>query len=134
VTRYLLDTNVISGLMREPQGRIFERIQAVGVASIYTSIVVAGELRFGAAKRASERLAVEVEAILGRIIVAPLGPTVDRIYAEIRRRLEVEGRSVGANDLWIASQALHDGSVVVTDNAGEFSRIAGLNVENWVRD
>ena len=119
--------------MREPRGRLFDKIQAIGEANVYTSIVVAAELRFGAAKKKSERLAMEVEAILGRIAVAPLGSSVDRIYADLRRHLEAGGTSIGANDLWIASQALQDGSVLVTDNTGEFSRVPGLGVENWLR-
>ena len=133
MNRYLLDTNVISGLMRDPRGRLFEKIQAIGEAHVYTSIVVAAELRFGAVKKGSERLAAEVEAILGRIAVAPLGSPVDRIYAGLRKHLEAGGRSIGANDLWIASQALQDGSVLVTDNTAEFSRVPGLGIENWLR-
>jgi tRNA(fMet)-specific endonuclease VapC len=101
---------------------------------INTSIVVAAELRFGAAKKRSERLMTEVEAILGRITVAPLASPVDRIYGDIRQHLQGAGATIGANDLWIASQSLQDGSILVTDNTGEFSRVPSLKLENWLRD
>ena len=120
--------------MRDPRGPLYERIRAVGEAMIYTSIVVAAELRFGAAKKGSERLMTEVEAILGRITVAPLASPVDRIYGHIRQQLQAAGATIGANDLWIASQALQDGSILVTDNTGEFSRVPSLKLENWLRD
>jgi tRNA(fMet)-specific endonuclease VapC len=53
--RFLLDTNIVSNLIRHPQGRIADRIKKVGESNICTSIIVAAELRYGAAKRASPR-------------------------------------------------------------------------------
>ncbi len=54
--RYLLDTNIISDLVRSPQGKIAERIANVSEESVCTSIIVAAELRYGAAKKSSARL------------------------------------------------------------------------------
>lgn len=62
--RFLLDTNIVSNLIRDPQGRIAERIKIVGEQAICTGIVVAAELRYGAAKKASPRLTTQVEAVL----------------------------------------------------------------------
>src|SRR3712207_2358005 len=128
VTRYLLDTNILSALMRDPLSSVLRQIEAVGEASIYTSVVVAAELRFGAAKKGSHRLAAEVEAILSRIPVSVLQRPVDRVYADLRRRLEAGGRPIGANDLWIAAQALHDESIVVTANVREFGGVPNLRI------
>ena len=61
---YLLDTNVLSDLLRQPSGGIARQIAAVGESRICTSIVVAGELRFGAAKSGSARLGERVESLL----------------------------------------------------------------------
>jgi len=61
--RFLLDTNIVSNLIREPRGRIAERIKAVGEASVCTSIIVASELRYGAAKKASPRRTAQVDAV-----------------------------------------------------------------------
>jgi tRNA(fMet)-specific endonuclease VapC len=131
--RYLLDTNVLSALIRAPTGPILRRIEAVGAARVYTSVVVAAEMRFGAARKGSQRLTTEVEAILGRIAVAEIKPPVDRVYAALRHELEARGRPIGTNDLWIAAQAIHDGSVVATGNVGEFGRVPGLTIEDWTR-
>ncbi|MCJ2033087.1 type II toxin-antitoxin system VapC family toxin [Methylobacterium sp. J-068] len=129
--RYLLDTNILSGLVRAPNGYLAEKIGEVGEANVYTSVVVAAELRFGAAKRGSERLSRQVERVLDAIDVAGFSPPADRVYGEVRWALERAGTPIGANDLLIASQALCDASVMVTDNVGEFSRVPGLRVENW---
>jgi tRNA(fMet)-specific endonuclease VapC len=64
---YLLDANIISDLIRNPQGRITDRIRKVGEEKIGTSIIVAAELRFGAAGKGSPRLTGRVEEILASI-------------------------------------------------------------------
>jgi tRNA(fMet)-specific endonuclease VapC len=131
--RYLLDTNVVSDLVRRPQGRVAERIRDVGETQVCTSIIVAAELRYGAAKKASPRLAAQLEAVLGGIDVLPFEAPADVAYGLIRSRLELAGRPIGGNDLLIAAQALALGCTVVTDNDGEFARIDGLSRENWLR-
>lgn len=69
--RYLLDTNVVSDRVRHPQGRVAERISQAGEAQVCTSIIVAAELRFGAVKKGSHRLAAQLEAVLGALDVLP---------------------------------------------------------------
>jgi len=131
--RFLLDTNILSDLVRHPQGRISERIKEVGEPNICTSIVVAAELRYGAAKKNSSRLTMQLEAVLRAIDVLALEQPADAVYGALRARLEQAGQSFGANDLLIASHALALGHTVVTDNAREFSRIDDLRIENWLR-
>jgi tRNA(fMet)-specific endonuclease VapC len=131
--RYLLDTNIVSDLVRNPQGRAAEQIRRVGEAMVCTSIIVAAELRYGAAKKGSPRLARQLEAVLGALDVLPLASPVDRVYGEIRSRLEQTGRPIGGNYLLIAAQATALGYTIVTDNEGEFARIDGLSCENWLR-
>ena len=131
--RYLLDTNVVSDLIRHPQGRVSEHIREVGEAQICTSIIVAAELRYGAAKKASPRLATQLEAVLGALDVLPFEVPADTAYGLIRTRLEQIGRPIGGNDLLIAAQAVALGYTVVTDNEGEFARIDGLPRENWLK-
>jgi tRNA(fMet)-specific endonuclease VapC len=131
--RYLLDTNVVSDLVRHPQGRISERIREVGEAQICTSIIVAAELRYGAAKKGSPRLAAQLEAVLGALDVLPFEAPADTAYGLIRTRLEQTGRPIGGNDLLIAAQAIVLGYTIVTDNEGEFARVDGLSRENWLR-
>lgn len=130
--RYLLDTNILSDLVRNPQGRIARKIAKVGEAAACTSIIVACELRYGAAKKASPRLTEQLEAILAPLEILPLEPDADRHYGHIRAILERSGQIIGPNDLLIAAQALDGGLTLVTDNVGEFKRVPGLNVLNWL--
>lgn len=129
--RYLLDTNILSDLVRHPQGAVADRIAAVGEANVCTSIIVAGELRFGANKRGSERLIAQLEAILSAIEILPLEEPADRRYGALRADLEKRGEVIGPNDMLIAAHALALDDILVTANVGEFSRVPGLKVENW---
>ena len=130
---YLLDTNILSDLVRQPQGRVAERIADVGEANVLTSVIVACELRYGAAKRGSRRLTRQIEAILGALTIRPLESDVERIYASIRVTLERKGTPIGAHDLLIAAHARAIEAVCVTDNVAEFKRVPALRVENWLR-
>ena len=131
--RYLLDTNILSALIRSPRGVVAEQIRQVGEATIYTSVIVAAELRFGAVRKGSARLSLQIEMVLDALEIAPWQPPQDRLYAELRFGLEQTGTPIGSNDLLIATQALADGSVLVTDNTREFARISALTIENWLR-
>ena len=131
--RYLLDTNILSDLVRNPQGRVAEHIRKIGEGQVCTSIIVAAELRYGAAKKQSPRLTAQLEAVLGALEVLPLEAPVDTTYGALRARLEKAGRPIGANDLLIAAQALALGYTIVTDNEKEFAQIKDLPRENWLR-
>jgi len=134
LTRYLLDTNIISDLVRNPQGRVAGRIADVGEANICTSIIVAAELRFGATKRGSARLTTQIETIIDHFDVLPFDSPADIVYGALRHRLEAAGTPIGGNDLLIAAHALALGHLVVTDNEREFRRVPNLQVENWLRE
>jgi tRNA(fMet)-specific endonuclease VapC len=131
--RYLLDTNVVSDLVRSPQGRVAQRVRAVGEAQVCTSIIVAAELRYSATKKGSPRLAAQLEAVLGALDVLPFEAPADTAYGLLRARLEQGGRPIGGNDLLIAAQTVALGYTVVTDNEREFARIDGLPRDNWLR-
>ena len=131
--RYLLDTNVVSDLVRNPQGRVAQHIRNVGEAKVCTSIVVAAELRYGAAKKQSARLTTQLDVVLGALEVLPLEAPVDTTYGMLRARLERAGRPIGGNDLLIAAQALSLGYTIVTDNEAEFAQVKDLPRENWLR-
>jgi tRNA(fMet)-specific endonuclease VapC len=130
---FLLDTNILSELVRRPRGRIADHIAKVGEQHVCTSIIVAAELRYGAAKKASARLTAQLEAVLGAVEVLALESPLDAIYGETRARLERAGHSIGVNDLLIAAHGLALGRTIVTDNEHEFSRIPDLRIENWLR-
>jgi tRNA(fMet)-specific endonuclease VapC len=104
--RFLLDTNILSDLVRHPRGRISDRIREVEEQNICTSIVVAAELRYSAAKKNSSRLTKPLEAVLAAIDVLALERPADAVYGGLRARLERVGQSLGANNLLIAAHAL----------------------------
>jgi tRNA(fMet)-specific endonuclease VapC len=132
LSRYLLDTDIISDLIQNPQGRAARRIAKTGEDNICTSIIVAAELRYGCAKSGSRRLLKAVEDLLGEIAVLPFEVPADVEYGEIRAELETAGRPIGGNDLLIAAHSRALGATVVTANIQEFERVRGLKVENWL--
>ena len=76
---------------------------------------------------------MQLEAILDAVDVLALELPVDAVYGEVRVQLERAGQSIGGNDLLIAAHALTLGHTIVTDNEREFSRVADLRIENWLR-
>jgi tRNA(fMet)-specific endonuclease VapC len=132
MARYLLDTDILSDLVRNPGGRVARRLAVVGETAVCTSIVVACELRCGAAKKGSPQLSERVEILLGSLDVLPLDREADRRYAEIRSHLDRQGKPIGPNDLLIAAHTLALGLTLITDNVEEFGRVPSLAAENWL--
>ena len=133
MTRYLLDTNIVSDLVRHPQGRIAECVRKVGEEQVCTSIIVAAELRYGATKKGSPRLTAQLETVLSALEILPLEAPADVVYGLLRTQLEQIGQPIGGNDLLIAAQTLSLGYTIVTDNEAEFALIKDLPRENWLR-
>lgn len=128
----MLDTNIVSDLIRNPSGIVTEQIKRVGERSVCVSIIVASEVRFGCAKKGSTRLTRQAEAILNVIPVLALEAPVDHEYATIRADLESRGLPIGPNDLLIAAHARLLSLILATENTDEFNRVPGLQVENWL--
>ena len=135
-TRYLLDTNILSDLLKNPAGRAAQKISSLPLEErdlLATSIIVAAELRYGVARSGSSTLAARVDQLLNAIDILPLEPKADEHYGRVRSQLEKAGTVIGGNDLLIAAQVLAIDAVLVTDNVREFKRIKGLRIENWLR-
>jgi tRNA(fMet)-specific endonuclease VapC len=130
---YLLDTNIISALVRAPQGALSQHVARAGQGNVFTSVVVAAELEFGAMKRSSPRLTHSLQAILGAIAVKPFEISAATHYGRLRLGLEQAGLPISGNDMLIAAHALDLDATLVTDNLREFSRVGGLRLENWLR-
>jgi tRNA(fMet)-specific endonuclease VapC len=128
----MLDTNIISDLVKNPGGQAARRVLAVGEDTICTSIIVAAELRYGCAKKGSPVLSKRVEALLAQMPVLALDVPCDAEYGGIRAELEAAGQPIGYNDLFIAAHAYALGVTLVSANEREFRRIRGLDVENWL--
>ena len=121
-------------MINDPLGPVALRADLVGPDSVCTSIIVAAELKYGAAKRQSPRLTQRVESTLALISVEPITAPVDEIYGNLRAGLERAGELIGDYDMLIAAHALALDCILVTDNDGEFRRVPGLKVENWLRE
>ncbi len=128
----MLDTNIVSDLIRSPQGRAAERLRQHGEEGICVSIITAAELRYGVAKKGSARLLSRVEAVLSTIDVLAFDVPADTEYGGIRAELEARGQPMSRQTLFIAAHACSIGVTLVTHNVGEFRRVRGLKVENWL--
>ena len=133
MSRYLLDTNIVSHFVRDPFSPIGERIRALSPGEGCISAIVAAELRFGAEKSGSKVLARRIDELTETIQTEPFETPADQIYADIRCALEAAGTPIGAFDMLIAAHALALDAVLVTDNTREFERVPGLRLENWLR-
>ena len=132
MTHYLLDTNILSDLLDNLRGYARKKLGQVGYQAVCTSIIAAGELRYGAVRKNSDRLNTRVEAILTQIAVIDFSPDADRHYAHLRTQLERKGTPISGNDMLIAAHALALDATLVTANTREFARIDGLKLENWL--
>jgi len=129
---YLLDTNIlIAALKGQPSVR--QRLETLPLSSLRLSAVVLGELEFGAEKSTQgERSRARLAAIAQRLPLVGLDVETTRQYGRIRALLERQGTPIGANDTWIAAQALAIKATLVTDNVREFARVPDLVLENWL--
>lgn len=133
-TRYLLDTNIlIAALKGESTVRL--RLETLPLPDLLLSTIVLGELEFGAEKSAwAARNRQRLTELTQRLPLIGLEASTARHYARIRMQLERQGTPIGANDLWIAAQALAADATLVTNNEREFRRVQDLAVENWLSD
>ena len=129
---YLLDTNIFIAAMKGVQ-KVRDKLAILPLSDLLLSPVVLGELQLGVEKsRHREKNASRLALIVEGIQLAALDAETSRHYGEIRAELERAGTPIGANDYWVAAQGRALGAVVVTDNTGEFSRVHGLLIENWL--
>lgn len=128
----MLDTDVVSDLVRAPRGRVFTRIREVGETRVCASIITAAELRYGCVRKGSAALTARVAALLGELSVLPFDQPTDAAYGAIRAELEAAGTPIGPNDMLIAAHAQAAGAVLVSGNTREFARVGGLRLENWL--
>ena len=130
--RYLLDTNILIAAMRGVD-KMRDKLTVIPLSDLLLSPVVLGELQLGAEKsQHRKKNAARLARLVEGIQLAVLDAETSRHYGEIRAELERIGKPIGANDYWIAAHGRAHGTVVVTDSTGEFSRVPGLVIENWL--
>lgn len=129
--KYMLDTNIVSHLMKEPNGNVAAKIDQVGENCVCCSVICACELRYGAFKKGSDTLTRHIDAVLSVMRILPFTVPSDIEYGFIRNQLASAGKPIGPNDLLIAAHAKSEELILVTDNEKEFRRVDSLSVENW---
>jgi len=132
--RYLLDTNIISEVIKKPNGKIARKLSRLKANSFGLSVIVSCEILYGIGKNPSEKIAKQIQRGLQSIPVLDFPADAAKTYGMIRASLEREGRSIGANDLLIAAHAIHANLTLVSDKVKEFERVPGLKLENWLRE
>jgi tRNA(fMet)-specific endonuclease VapC len=130
---YLLDTNVWIDYLKHPSSAIHAKLTALQPQDVVTCAIVRSELLHGAAKygNSARRVAV-VNRTLAPFQSLPFDDEDAVEYARIRHELETDGVVIGPYDLQIAAICIRHGLILVTSNVGEFSRVQGLVVENWL--
>ena len=131
--RYLLDTNSVIALSKQVPP-VVDRLGHCLASDILLSTVVLAEIEYGIAKSARQAHNRQVfNALLQGFPVHAFDLSATRHYGPLRAELERRGQLIGPYDMMIAAQALSLDVTLVTDNTGEFSRVAGLRLENWLR-
>ncbi len=129
---YLLDTNILIAALKG-RSEVRQRLETLSFNNMRLSAIVLGELEFGAEKSAhGERNRARLATLAQRLPLVGVDATTTRHYAQVRALLERQGTPIGANDTWIAAQALAIKATLVTDNEREFSRVPDLLLENWL--
>lgn len=130
MTRYLLDTNVVIGLLNADDSGLARRVRRHKPAAVCISSIVAHELFYGAFKsRRQSRNVALVDSL--QFEVLDFDKEDARQAGEIRAALAASGTPIGPYDVLIAGQAKARGLTLVTANVEEFKRVGGLRVENW---
>jgi tRNA(fMet)-specific endonuclease VapC len=128
--RYLLDTNAVIAILRDSSAKAAQRAKREAIDDLGVSTIVAHELYFGAFRSRQER------HNLNRLDALRF-PTVEfdrddaRRAGLIRAELASRGIPIGPYDVLIAGQALNRNLILITRNVREFSRVSGLQVEDW---
>jgi tRNA(fMet)-specific endonuclease VapC len=130
--RYLLDTNTLIAILNDQRSKPSKRLRRHEPADVVTSSIVIHELYFGAFKSGRP---VDNVARLDQLQIQTLALDREdaRSAGEIRAVLKKAGTPIGPYDILIAGQARARGLVLVTNNTGEFSRVGGLQIEDWHR-
>jgi tRNA(fMet)-specific endonuclease VapC len=134
MTRYLLDTNIASCIIKGNSPAVDRHLVQIAMAQLAISAVTEGELRFGAARLPhATRLHNIIEDFFLRVAVLPWDSDAAQQYGQLRATLEREGQPMGNLDTMIAAHALALDAVLVTNDRA-FARIKKLKVVDWTKE
>jgi len=131
--RYMLDTNICIAIVKGKPLKALRRLERLSTGDVGISVITLAELRYGIAKsRNIKRNRQALEEFLLPLEVVDFDENAASAYGTVRANLENTGRPIDPLDTQIGAHALSLNSVLVTNNAAEFRRIKGLEVENWL--
>jgi tRNA(fMet)-specific endonuclease VapC len=128
----LLDTSICIYVINRRPPQVFARFAGLAYGAVAVSSITGAELAFGVAKSGSQRNRDALDKFLAPLEVLPFDAAAMHVYGALRAELQRRGRPIGALDTLIAAHALALGATLITNNVGEFSRVPGLECENWV--
>ena len=128
----LLDTNICIHIINTKPPAVLARFQQYRLGDIGLCSVVAAELAFGVAKSGSARNRQAFEMFLAPLTILPFDTLAVWAYGELRAEMERRGTPIGSLDTMIAAHALSQQAMLVTNNTREFSKVPGLQLDNWV--
>lgn len=129
--RFMLDTDTVSFALRG-QGRVGARLLGERPSDLCISSLTLAELRFGAEARRSRKLHALIDTFVDEVAVLPFDRAAADRFGPLASTLARRGEPIGTTDTLLAAHALSLGLTFVTNNSKHFSRIAGLETENWV--
>lgn len=135
-TQYLLDTNIISHLIKSNEA-VWQHLRQVAINQVAMSAVTYAEVQFGFAKmpQAVKQKAIFNE-LLNFIVVLPFDDAVGNSYGIFKAALQQQGKNLAALDLMIAAHAYHVGAVLVTNDQAFFQAVGvidGFRAEDWTK-
>ena len=131
--KYMLDTNICIYLIKQQPREVFDWFKEIALGDIAISSVTVAELMYGVKKSQYQEKNIQaLEAFLAPLEIVDFDFRAAQYYGTVRAALEKRGTLIGSYDLMIAAHALSLGLILVTNNVGEFQRVAELIVKNWV--
>jgi len=128
----MLDTDMCSYIIKEHPIKVLNRFKTLEMRAICISIVTYAELMYGVERSSSKRVNREViKDFVKHLDVMTWDVAAADQYAVIRTALEAKGQPIGAMDMMIAAHSKSIGAVLVTNNQKHFSKVKGLDIENW---
>jgi len=130
MTVFMLDTDAVSFALRGA-GAVGVRLAERKPSELCMSAITLAELRFGASKRRSQKIARAIDAFVAGVGVLPFDEAAADRFGSLASALAAEGEPIGQMDTLIAAHALSVGATLVTNNQRHFSKVAGLKLVNW---
>ena len=131
--KYLLDTNTCIYVINKKPPSAVARIRSKHVEDVAVSTITIAELQYGVYRsRKTDQNRIALLQFLVPLIILDFDQGAAAVYGSIRGSLESRGTPIGPMDLLIAAQAMSQGLILVTNNGKGFSRVDGLETENWI--